>query len=727
MQLAYDSNTTISTPELPTPDEAHQNMANLRFEKGTVQGPNGPHLFRNSTGSTIYEPSTAEIDLYFERSPLQSEFSRSVDTPNRFPFSPKTPKALTTVHPDVSQVTEEEIRNWKPSQVAHWLYIAGYNDAVIERFIVNDIAGSVLLSIQIDDLKELSIHSFGMRHQIMASIEHLKTTMQTGVLPPTPEPQMPEFPERYATGRLSPERRSPGRQSPERRSYTVSVSPNGEILSNRAYGQTGNVLGSQITPAESVSIVGIEQVLPKPHNCSKGEKCSKFKRQQRMLEKLAAEFPDGVIREGAIIAGSPGNPLTAKNMLRPDSNSEPSVVASSDIFGPGPAPGPKLSEEALSEIQKLDPQETIRNFLSYQHVESQSRRLPELDTSNLPPQDYMVDLSPPTFQSHNMAANLRNLPKLTIPTSPNTEDMTTAVTTNRSMTPTQPSEGYGSPTAVQRYGPFTQTMNMDPIDHYRQGTPFSEMDVPITAIPNDPIARETSQSVPPSMQYGNLFPPYRDPIARSTSARPRAPQSLQRVQEGRPLAPIETPADLIRSPRVQQHGYSSSQSSHSSLNSDPEVTQSGYMKKRKTTRLLRHEWQDAHFTLRGTNLAMHKDERDAHRDSRALEIIDVDDYAVACSSLATSSKLSAAFKKSVLRNGNGMGGARNEPAFAFSLVPSAKEGERKALFSHNGAKSHHFAVKSRDERIEWMRTVMIAKIAGRKGQGEEISVNGNPI
>jgi hypothetical protein len=178
---------------------------------------------------------------------------------------------------------------------------------------------------------------------------------------------------------------------------------------------------------------------------------------------------------------------------------------------------------------------------------------------------------------------------------------------------------------------------------------------------------------------------------------------------------------------MQQHGYSSSQSSHSSLASDPEVTQSGYMKKRKTTRLLRHEWQDAHFTLRGTNLAMHKDERDAHRDSRALEIIDVDDYAVACSSVATSSKLTAAFKKSVLRNGNGMGGARNEPAFAFSLVPSAKEGERKALFSHNGAKSHHFAVKSRDERIEWMRTVMIAKIAGRKGQGEEISVNGNPI
>lgn len=726
--LAYDSNTTLSTPDLPTPDEARQNMINIRLDKSTVRGPEGPHLFRNSTGSTIYEPSTAEIDLYFERSPLQSEFSRSADTPNRFPFSPKTPKALATVHPDVSQVTEEEIRNWKPSQVAHWLYIAGYNDAVIERFIINDIAGSVLLSLQIDDLKELSIHSFGMRHQIMASIDHLKNTMQTGVMPPTPEPMMPEFPRRPSTGRSSPERRSPaGRSSPER-SYVMSVSPNGEILSNRAFGQTNNALGTQITPAESVSIVGIEQVLPKPHSCSKGEKCSKYKRQQRMLEKLAAEFPDGVVREGAIIAGSPGNPLTAKNMLRPQSNSEPSVVASSDIFGPSPAPGPKLSEEALSEIQKLDPQETIRNFLNYQHVENHPKRmLPELETHNLPPQDHLIGLSPPTFQSHNMATNLRNLPKLTIPTSPNTEDMTTAVTTNRSMTPTQPSAGYGSPTAVQRYGPFTQTGNLDPIDVYRQGTPFSEMDVPITAIPSGPIARETSQSVPPDMQYGNLFPPYRDPISRSASVRPRAPQSLRQIEEGRPLPPIETPADLIRSPRMQQHAYSTSKSSQSSLSSDPDVTQSGYMKKRKTTRLLRHEWQDAHFTLRGTNLAMHKDERDAHRNSRALEIIDVDDYAVACSSVATSSKLTAAFKKSVLRNGNGMGGARNEPAFAFSLVPAPKEGEKKSLFSTNGTKSHHFAVKSRDERIEWMRTVMIAKIAGRKGQGEEISVNGTPI
>ncbi|KAJ5579720.1 uncharacterized protein N7459_005705 [Penicillium hispanicum] len=720
--LAYDSNTTLSSPELPTPDDVPRNKVAMHLDKSTVRGPNGPHLFRDSRGSSIYEPSTAEIDLYFERSPLQTEFSRSIDTPNRFPFSPntpnrfpfspKTPRAFTTVHPDVSQVDEEEIRTWKPSQVAHWLYIAGYNDAVIEKFIMNDINGTVLLSLQTDDLKELNIHSFGIRHQVMASIDHLKNTMLKGGAPPAE--LSPSLSPSLSTGRSSSRR-----SSPNRRSYVMSVSPNGEILSNRIYGQAGN----QVTQAEAVSIVGIEQLLPKPHNCSKGENCPKYKRRQQQLERLAAEYPGAVIADGAIITGSPGNPETARNLLRPTSDSQPSVVASSDVFGPGQTPGARLSEAALNEVQKLDPQETIRNFLGYQHVDGpQKPGAPSLDTTNLPPPEPFPGLSPPNVQQNNMTAHLRNLPKLTIPTSPNTEDMTTAVTTNHSMTPTRTSQTFGSPTAVQQYGPFTQTGT---IDYYRQGTPFSEMDVPITAIPNGPVARETSQSVPPDMQYGTLFPPYRDPIACSAAARPRAATALRRVQEGRPLTPIESPADLIRSPRAQQHGSTASQSS---LASDPDVTHSGYMKKRKTTRLLRHEWQDAHFTLRGTNLAMHKDESEAHRNSRALDIIDVDDYAVACSSLATSSKLTAAFKRSILRGGHSLGSGRDEAAFAFSLIPASKENDKKALFGNNNVKSHHFAVKSREQRIDWMRELMLAR-ALKKGRqsGEDILVNGNMI
>ncbi|XHG06471.1 hypothetical protein AWENTII_009664 [Aspergillus wentii] len=603
-------------------------------------------------------------------------------------FPAYTPEAM---HPDVSQVEEAEIRNWAPGQVAHWMHIAGYDDSVIEKFLINDISGSVLLNLQIDDLKELSIHSFGKRYQIMGSINHLRSTM----LKTRPE-------SRRATS------------SPKRRSYTVSVSPNGEVLSHNLPAPAGN----QITPAESVSIVGIEQLLPKPHSCSKGENCSKYRRRQRQLEKLRAEYPDAVfLPGGAMLAGNPGNPDTAKNLLRPKSDAQPSVVASSDVFGPAQET-PRLCPEMLNEVQKLDPQETVRQFLSYQHVD-------DAPSSSEEETEPVQTFSPPAPEpSTNMAANLRNLPKLQIPTDSDSDELTTATATaQRTITPGMANRIYGSPTAVQEYGPFTGRY-ASPGDYYRQGTPFSEMDVPLTAIPNGPVARETSQSVPPDMRFGNFLHPQRqDPIMRSASTRPGAGTPLRRVNEDRPLTPIENPEDLKRSPRI---GFHAPSSSNSSLSSDPDVTRSGYMKKRKTTRFLRHDWQDAHFTLRGTNLAMHKDELEAHRASLALESIDVDDYAVACSSLASNSKLSAAFKRSILRNGNNL--SKDEAAFAFSLIPSSKENEKKAFFSNKDGKSHHFAVKSRDDRIDWMRELMLAKALkkGREGGGE-VQVNGNFI
>lgn len=606
------------------------------------------------------------------------------------------------MHPDVSQVSEEEIKTWKPSQVAHWLHIAQFNDAVIERFLINDITGAVLLSLESDDLKELDIHSFGIRHNIMSSIKHLKETMLKG--PPL-----------TANSQMSQETTSTGRTSPAQRSYTMSVSPAGEVLSKHAFGQQ---MGSQITPAESVSIVGIEQVLPRPHKCSKGENCATYKKRQRQIAQIKADFPDAVVHNGAIITGNPGNPETARNMLLQRlSNSEPSVTASSDIFGPNN--GPKLSEAALQDVQKMDRQKAIEDFLKNQHVDDPYPK-------PTPPRLNTTDLSPQKHDKPNMAAKLAMLPGLNIPdsTSPNTEDMTTAVTT-----PTRGSQVYGSPTAVQQYGPFTQLGSMHTGDHfqkYRVGTPASEVDVPITAIANDPIARDTSQSVPPNMQYGNLFPAYRDPVPRSATVRPRAPQVLRQVHENKALTPIENPADLMRSPRMQQHAYNSSQSSQSSVTSDPDVTHAGYMKKRKTTKLVAHHWDKKHFTLRGTNLDMHDTEEAARRRSRALDTIDVDDYAVACSSIASTSKLTAAFKRSILRAGKNPN-SRDNSAFAFSLIPASKESEKKALLGPGG-KSHHFAVDTREARIDWMRELMLAR-ALKKGRdsGEEIRLNGNLI
>ncbi|PLB45437.1 hypothetical protein P170DRAFT_389270 [Aspergillus steynii IBT 23096] len=819
--FGYDSNSSLSTPDLPTPDHAPKAPFNFRLDNG-VKGPSGPHLFRSSIGSAGSVSST-EIDLYFERSPVnsrfqqsdrqtpssqsqflqsdgetlssgsyiihsdnetpsyrsefshsqsgtpsyrsqfshsqsgtpsyrsqyfhsasqtpssrsqfsqsqsealsmgsesirtysetpssRSQFSRSetqtpstrsqfaqsesgTTTSSRYQFSPPTPRAYSTVYPDVSQVEESEIRGWVPSQVAHWLHIAGYDEFVIDQFLINDITGTVLLNLQVDDLKELGIKSFGKRHQLMSSIDHLRNTMMK-------TPAADEKPQE------------------NRRSYAMSVSPTGEVLTKYD--------GTQITPAEAVSIVGIEQVLPKPHSCSKGENCPKFRRRQRQLERLAAEFPGANLLSGtSIFTGNPGNPETAKNMLRPKSDAEPSIVASSDVFGPSQTT-PRLSEDVLNEVSKLDPQESVRHFLSYQRVDpASSSDDDDSDPCSPPlpppkPEPVPTLSSPPTKYTEHMAANLRSLPKLRIPTDSDEEDELTTAT----VTTAQPTM-YGSPTTTQEHGPFTSSRYMPQGGNYRLGTPFSEMDVPITAIPDDPIARDTSQSVPPDMQYGNLMHlRYQEGISRSASTRPRANSALRPVNEGRPLTPIDGPEDMKkRSPRI---GFNPNPNSTSSaIAADPDVTRCGWMKKRKQARFLRHEWQDAHFTLRGTNLAMHKDELAALRHSKALETIDVDDYAVACSSLATSSKLTAAFKKSILRNGQNP--SQDDAAFAFSLIPATKENEKKMLFGNGNIKSHHFAVKTRDERIDWMRELMLSK-ALRKGKegGAAMQVNGNFI
>jgi hypothetical protein len=163
------------------------------------------------------------------------------------------------------------------------------------------------------------------------------------------------------------------------------------------------------------------------------------------------------------------------------------------------------------------------------------------------------------------------------------------------------------------------------------------------------------------------------------------------------------------------------------------------MRKRRTTKLLRHEWQDSFYSLKGTQLAMHNSPEEAlastpfpdstpkpgHTPAEAIEVIDVGKYAIACSSLASSSKLSAAFKKSIL--GSNHRTTLNEQAFAFSLIPESENAKK--LFASN--KSHHFSVKTRDERIEWMRDLMLAKALTRAGKeagsNGEIRVDGNLI
>jgi len=302
-----------------------------------------------------------------------------------------------------------------------------------------------------------------------------------------------------------------------------------------------------------------------------------------------------------------------------------------------------------------------------------------------------------------MASRLRHLPSLEIPKS--VVDNSAPASTR--LTPMTPWNRTGPLQSNLRADPFHYGGVASPADIYRVGTPDSATDIPATCLPVDPFNRDVSQSVPPEMRYGSNGSAT---ITGETIQRPASTSSRRHLRPAfmPTIAPVsEAPKQSYMhrpEPPVQR--------------CEPEdVQRAGWMRKRRTTKLLRHEWEDQYFQLKGTKLAMHASDAELEH---ALELIDVDDFAIACSSMASSSKLSAAFKRSILGSGKG---STTDQAFAFSLIP---EGDKaKKAFSQ---KSHHFSVKSRDERIEWMRDLMLARALHRnKASGHEVRVNGNLI
>lgn len=208
----------------------------------------------------------------------------------------------------------------------------------------------------------------------------------------------------------------------------------------------------------------------------------------------------------------------------------------------------------------------------------------------------------------------------------------------------------------------------------------------------------------PAVKEGEIFSPGSGPQATSPS-RPGM-KDRSRSDGSAQSQAIRDPAH--HSPNTQYFGYGE------------DCTHAGWMKKRKT-KMLRHDWQEAHFRLKGTQLAMHDS---ARISAAAKDIINTDDYAVACSTGPSTNKLSAAMKAFHIKNNadlpkKGKNGD-DLTAFAFQLVPS-KEGDKKVVAS---TKTHHFAVKTKDERIDWMRELMLAKALQQKGKGYDVEIYG---
>ncbi|EPS30500.1 hypothetical protein PDE_05451 [Penicillium oxalicum 114-2] len=731
-----------------TPESTGLTAFDFHIDEKHVRGPSGPHLFRNSVASD--HKSAMEVDLFLQEVPasttVMSHYGRSmVDSSRR--DTPVPSQAIEYSEMDynstainrASATSESIVSSWSPQDVVYWMRSIGFEEDIVQKFYWNDISGTILLELQAEDLKELEITSFGKRRRLMTSIQSLRDSIASSVTASTSSRTSSVSSGQPSTARTSTNLSSNNYQQ----CYVIDEdSLSGSLNSRYQRHVPDPETQEEIKPGDSVSIVAIEQLLPRAHKCSKGEGCRKWQKQQARLARLAQDLPINSLGGRAIVAGDPGNPQTAPNLLKsPRLELTPSLAASSDVMGYNHPSALKLSQERLKAVQPRDPQENVRNYLNFQSLD-------KLHTVNAPPSPPREVLPSPdsTKVTPTLAENLRHLPRLQIPSLHNSDSSTFSggLSAQRTVTPSilyrRGHFASNDLTALPRnHQAAAHNATMSPGDYYRldpcyrQETPMSETDAPITALPIGPVAREDSQSVPPNMRFGNEGFRLIEPLARPSSAkldqhgrRPSAQivTSLRPLQEGQALRPIETPEDLQRAPRAPSCRKNSQNSSVS--REQEAVTHCGWMKKRKTTRLLRHEWQDHHFTLKGTQLAMHDDEESAHRNSKALQYIDVDDYAVACSSLASSSKLSAAFKKTVLKRQDNVA---DNSTFAFSLIPAPNNGggliDRKAMLL-NGGKSHHFAVKTRDERIEWMREVMLAKTTKRAIEaGNTININGS--
>ncbi|KAL2270148.1 hypothetical protein VTJ83DRAFT_2332 [Remersonia thermophila] len=797
--------TTVSTyDELQTPNELRYRPFLFDTEpKQQVEGPKGPHLFRSSISST----QSIELQHALSLSPITPQEPHMIDLSLHNVYRTSLPKKRRDTGPFAftdQELDTSTLPDWTPEMVAQRMLNAGVELAAAERFVENDINGAILITLKFEDLKELGISSFGVRTQVWEEIHKMRDMKKPDPMPETPIEDEPDKTVKRELRRKESSSGSSRRQKPRVK------------------------LNDVVSPLESVSIVGIEQVIPKPHNCSKGEKCAKFKRYQRMMEAFKKDHPfindNGII----MVAGDPGNPQTApaidpnEENFRPVSDAVPSVVASSDVMGPGSLPPLQyLEEEVLRKVQARDPLENVRQFLDFQrpHMEASSEVPPTPPFELFPSGATPTTISPTTAgatapvatASQTPRDRLKTLPKLSIPSQP-----AIAPTRNQPQS-AQPRSARPASQVIPSFRELTPTSDeatpTPTAAPYRFGTPFSDMDVPVMMTELPPISRDFSQSVPPDMNYRHnpapprsmsrntikrpsfpVMPPLDENVPLSPSAMQAPKRSFSQRGGNRPLQPpprIQYPWTQTERPTLEkaippgvpvEAAVPKATSSPAAATEAPTagvktvniggrlspvsdkpqidmteggaISYQGLMRKRKT-KMLRHEWHEHYFTLRGTRLAMHKD---AASMSKTLEYIDIDDYAIACTGHANSGgKLNAAFKAMHLRRGSDDAKAKDVAAFSFQLIPqdskggvklrkresvapaaaaaagsSSKDAGSSAAPPIEGAtngtgKTHHFAVRSRDERIDWMRELMLAKAKKQKGEGFEVSVNGNMI
>ncbi|KAI5251718.1 hypothetical protein E4T42_04072 [Aureobasidium subglaciale] len=714
------SQTTISSFEealTPRSDVHFERSGPFQIYGKPVEGPKGPHLFRASQSSAEFA-----FDYALQMSPLQPKTMElppkaSVVAPQEFAFSPQD-----LYVPGLDAVLQSpspySVERWTTGDVLNWMLDTGLPHEVVDKFEKHDINGAILMELEFENLKELEIESFGKRHQLWNSIQNLRG----GERGPSPVPTPFQDISRPPTNVRSKSDGDIPREMLPAAPLDDDLTPVTPVRYKKRRGRKNRHHDDIITPAESVSIVAIEQLMPREHSCNKGENCPKWRKQQRLFARMRDQqgWPVSPDHGGQIlITGDPGNATTAfkvlDNVYRPhdvspstdagatrpvSENMPPSIVASSDLLGPGQLPAFALHENMLAQLQIRDPQENVKHFLSFQHVgqaQVEAPPTPPLDGDRFEMFPHVHEQAYPSLQRPSLTQepheHLKHLPKLNIPRS-------------ASANPWLGKSTVFSPANTVMSPCRSATASPEANHIYRYGTPASEMDVPVTAIPIGPISRDTSQSVPPNMQYREHT---------RTEFRRQASNQLPALDENAVFSPVtaiqRTPSALLHV--VDKNKQKEMKKAHMQATYGAEVSHAGYMKKRKT-KLLRHEWQNAHFRLHGTQLAVHENNR---LSALMLDSIDVDKYSVACTSLPSNNKITAALKNFKL--GDKKKDGDSTAAFSFQLVPS---GSDRVKLAHG--KTHHFAVTNSNERIDWMRELMLAKALRQKHSGFQVEHNG---
>ena len=163
------------------------------------------------------------------------------------PFTPALEIASEAFHPiptaGVAAPPEENVPMWTPQQVSAYFLSKGFDPEVANKFQDRGVTGARLLDLQLSDLKQIQIDSFGARFEVFKLIDSLRLFP---VRPATPHAMSAGAPR--STGQFE----SPGK-APQPPSYPSPVQPRMSPMVNKFAGNENNGNGTFPSLASSPS------------------------------------------------------------------------------------------------------------------------------------------------------------------------------------------------------------------------------------------------------------------------------------------------------------------------------------------------------------------------------------------------------------------------------------------------------------------------------------------